>query len=214
MRRHRGFFISFESTAEGLGKTTQTRHLVNNLKAAGHDVVATREVGGTPVGSKIREIFLDPANDLSKATELFLVMADRAQHYKEVLKPELKAGKIVVSDRFFDSTLVYQGSARGWKTALLWRLHQAAAGALLPDLTIVLDGTPFREQPNNDRFETLGADFFSKVKRGMLHLAGKSERYVLLNANESDETELAQKIHKIVAERMTNYMTESNISHS
>lgn len=201
-QKHNGFFITFESTAEGLGKTTQARHLYERMKAEGYDVALTRETGGTAIGQKLRELYLNPENDLSKATELFIIMADRAQHYKEVLKPALKTGRIVISDRFFDSTLVYQGNARGWKAAFLWRLHQAAAGALLPDLTLVLDGTPFRQVPNNDRFEKLGADFFDKVKRGMLHLAGKSDRYVLLNANEADETAMADRIFGVVQDRL------------
>lgn len=166
----KGFMITFESTAEGVGKTTQARRLCEALREAGHDVLLTREPGGTDVGKQLREILLTPRakeQELSKATELFLMFADRAQHYVEVLKPALKSGKIVVCDRFFDSTLTYQGRGRGWKTAFLYRLHQAATGGLLPDLTFVLDGTPHHENLNPDRFEREGSDFFEKVKRGI-----------------------------------------------
>jgi len=204
MRKPKGIFITFESTAEGLGKSTQAQRLYENLKSAGYDVVLTREPGGTELGKQIREILLTPRpkeQELSKATELFLYQADRAQHYKEVLKPALKAGKIVISDRYFDSTLVYQGNGRGWKTAFLWRLHHATTGSLLPDLTIVLDGTTYRQSPNEDRIEQLGEDFFAKVKRGILHLASKSDRYVVLDAN-VDETDLANQILAVVRERV------------
>lgn len=201
MRSHKGFFITFEKTKEGLGGTTQANHLADNLKKAGYDVVLTKEPGGTELGQHLRQILLDPKQKLSKATELFLQLADRSQHYKEVLKPSLKAGKIVISDRYFDSTLAYQGAGSGWKSAFLWRLHQAATGSLLPDLTFILHGTPFRERDLNDRFERKGEDFHMRVERTMLHLAAKGGRYVLLNANQ-DEQELANEILALALERM------------
>lgn len=202
MRNHRGLFITFEKTREGLGGTTQATLLAENLKRAGFDVVLTREPGGTPLGQQIRSLLLDPTNKLSKATELFLFLADRAQHYKEVLKPALKEGKIVICDRYFDSTLVYQGAGRGWKNALLWRLHHATTGSLLPNLTIVLDGEPHinRADNNPDRIEGEGTFFFEKVRNAMLHLAWKDERYVVLNANTDAET-LAKQIMDIIHER-------------
>ena len=206
MRKHKGFFITIEGTAEGIGKTTQAQHLYENLKKAGYDVILTKHPGGTELGRKLREILLTPRpkeQELSKATELFLFYADYAQNYKETIKPALKARKIVVCDRFLDTTLAYQGSGRGWKTAFLLRLHHAATGSLLPDLTFVLDGTPHRGKPNDDRFEKLGSDFFRRVRSGMLHFAKKSDRYVVMNAN-VDETELAQAIFNIVKDRLPN----------
>lgn len=205
LKKPNGFFITFESTSEGLGKSTQARRLAANLLAAQHDTILTRELGGTQVGQKLREMLLDAtaAVDLAPATELFIVMADRAQHYAEVLKPSLMAGKIVVSDRFADTTSIYQGWGKGWKASILSELHQHATGSLIPDLTIVLDGTTFRPIPNDDRFENLGEGFFSKVKRGMLDIAAKNpQRCVLLNANEGDEDFMAQKIFSIVQERL------------
>jgi dTMP kinase len=202
MGKNKGFLITFESTSEGLGKTVQSKRLADNLRAAGYDVILTKHFGGTKVGKICEEVLKNPENRLSKATELFLVMADRAQTYTEVIKPALKAGRIVVCDRFVDSTLVYQGYARGWKAATLWRLHQLAAGAVLPDLTLVLDGTPFRMLSAEDRFEIQGDDFFSKMKAGMLHLARKGGRYELLNANEADETAMADRILRVTQERL------------
>lgn len=201
MRKRKGAFITFEGTGEGVGKSTQAVQLAGRLKAEGHEVILTKEPGGTELGKQLRQLLLHSEVELSKATELFLMMADRAQHFKEVLKPALKDGKIIICDRYLDSTLVYQGSGRGWKTAFLWRLHHACTGSLLPDLTFVLDGVPHRERFKDDRFEKLDDSFHRKVKRGMLHLASKSDRYVLLNAN-VDETDLAQKILGVVRDRL------------
>jgi dTMP kinase len=185
-RDRKGFLITLEKTAEGLGGTTQAKLLVDELRKRGYDAIYAKEPGGTVLGTTLREILLSPRSkdqELSHATELFLYMADRAQHYKEVLKPSLTAGKIVVCDRYMDSTLVYQGAGRGWKTGFLLRLHQAATGALMPDLTFVLDGTSHRKVANDDRFENLGAGFFQKIKTGMLRLASSDIRYVMINAN-------------------------------
>lgn len=180
----KGFFITFEKTVEGLGGTTQSHLLVEELRKRGYDVVWTRETGGTELGQKLRELYLDPnRTDMSSAAELFIIMADRAQHYKEVLKPALMEGKIVVCDRYVDSTTVYQGHGRGWKQAFLLRLHQAATGALMPDLTFVLTGESHRKVPNDDRFEKLGDAFFKKIKDGMLQLAQTDERFVKVVAN-------------------------------
>lgn len=200
MRKHKGIFITIEKSAEGLGGTTQSLRLERNMKRAGITTVLTKEPGGTQVGQKLRDIFLDPNLDLSKATELFIMMADRSQHYKEVLKPSLKSGKVVISDRYFDSTLAYQGSGRGWKTAFLWRLHQATTGMLLPDLTIVLDDVPHRPLRKTDRMESAGKEFHKRIHDSMLHLASKSNRYVVLDANGSED-DLAEEILNLVKSR-------------
>lgn len=201
MRSHRGLLISFEKTKEGLGGSTQALLLAESLRRDGYEVVLTREPGGTDFGKQIRQILLDPNNKLSKATELFLFLADRAQHYKEVLKPALKAGKIVICDRYFDSTLVYQGAGRGWKTAFLLRLHHATTGSLYPDLTIVLDGEPHinRAENNPDRIEGEGTLFFDKVRNAMLSLT-KEPRYQVMDANVTPEA-LAKQIRRVIDER-------------
>jgi dTMP kinase len=133
------------------------------------------------------------------------MMADRSQHYKEVLKPSLKEDKVVISDRYFDSTLVYQGSAQGWKTAFLLRLHHATTGMLLPDLTLVLDGTPHIDKSNGDRLERKGAEFHQRVRDGMLYFASKSDRYVIVNANQPEKV-VAEQIWSIVKERFPKYI--------
>lgn len=202
VRSYKGLFITFEGTKEGLGKTTQTRLVAEKLRALGYDVVLTREPGGTELGQQLRALLLNPENQLSKATELFLLLADRAQHYKEVLKPALRDGKIVISDRYFDSTLVYQGAARGWKPALLWRLHQATTGTLLPNLTVVLDGNSHINRAENspDRIEQEGTLFFDRVREAMLILSTKDSRYEVVNAN-WDREKLSQYIVDVMAER-------------
>lgn len=206
MRKHKGIFITFESTAEGLGKTTQARRLYDNLSNAGYDVVLTREPGGTELGEQIRTMLKTPrpkGQELSNATEVFLTMAFRAQHYVELLKPALRAGKVVISDRYFDSTLMYQGSGRGWKTAFLWRLHHAATGSLLPDITFVLDGSTYKQIPDQDRFETMRPELLAKMKRDMLHRVAKDGRYELVNANQPKD-DIAQMLFDTVTRRFPN----------
>ena len=202
-------FITIEKTAEGLGGTTQCDLLHKNLTKLGIQAVLTREPGGTPVGRKLREIMLDPEAHLGKAAELFIMMADRSQHYKEVLKPTLlKRGTVLISDRYFDSTLVYQGSGGGWNTAFLTRLHQATTGSLLPDLTFVLQGTPYRELSSQDSIESRGAAYHARTKQRMLEIAASSDRYVLLNANQPKEV-LAAQILSIIKERYPSYFSKS-----
>jgi dTMP kinase len=199
MRSHRGLFITVEKTREGLGGTTLAYNLAQSLRAQGFEVVLTCESGGTELGKQIRSILKDPNNKLSKATELFLQLADRAQHYKEVLKPNLRDGKIVISDRYFDSTLMYQGAGRGWKTAFLWRLHHATTGSLLPNLTVVLDGKPFRELDTNDRFE-MDKDFQNRAEQFIRHFATKDKRYELMQVD-GDASHMLDRTLKVIEER-------------
>src|SRR5579864_2667418 len=133
-----GFFITLEGV-EGSGKTTQAAVLEQTLRAAGRRVMLTHEPGGTRAGEAIRAIFLDPAVSLHVAAELLLVLADRAQHVREKLRPALASGEIVISDRYSDSTTAYQGYARGVDLKVLGELNRLAADNVTPDLTIVLD---------------------------------------------------------------------------
>src|SRR5271166_4951770 len=134
----RGVFITLEGV-EGSGKTTQAAVLADALRAAGRKVTLTHEPGGTRAGEAIRAIFLDPAISLNVAAELLLVLADRAQHVREKLRPALAAGEIVISDRHSDSTTAYQGYGRGFDLKLLGELNRLASDDVTPDLTIVLD---------------------------------------------------------------------------
>src|SRR5437867_6471100 len=134
-----GFFVSVEGI-EGSGKSTQVARLAQVLRAQGREVVVTREPGGTPVGQILRRLLLDPsAPPLAPGAELLLMLADRAQHVQEVVLPGLQANKIVISDRFVDSTTAYQGYGRGIEADLLARLNTFACGGCMPALTLVLD---------------------------------------------------------------------------
>ncbi len=134
-----GLFLSFEGM-DGSGKTTQMRLLIERLRAEGYDVLETAEPGGTPIGRQIRRILLDSANqELSSRAELLLYFACRAQNVDEWIRPALTAGRVVVSDRYTDSTVAYQGAGRGLPMDVICGLHQFACGPTAPDLTIYLD---------------------------------------------------------------------------
>ncbi len=134
-----GIFITFEGI-DGSGKTTQLRILAERLRQAGHDVIETVEPGGTAIGREIRAILLDGRNThLTPRAELLLYFASRAQNVAEVIRPALAAGKIVLCDRFTDSTLVYQGCGRGLGANVVLALHQIACEGLQPDLTVFVD---------------------------------------------------------------------------
>jgi dTMP kinase len=135
-------FITLEGI-EGSGKSTQIRTIAQWLEAAGRDCLTTREPGGTPIGGQIRSVLLHPDNHaLAPTAELLLYVADRVQHLETVVRPALAAGKVVVCDRYFDATLVYQGYARGLDRQMIRQLHQLACNGLTPDLTLLLDLDP------------------------------------------------------------------------
>ncbi len=175
----RGVFITFEGI-EGCGKSTQAHLLRRHLEAEGHDVVLTREPGGTPISEAIREMLLDPANAaMSPLAELLLYEAARAQHVHELIRPAIEAGSIVVCDRFYDSTTAYQGAGRGLPEIDFERLHDMATGGLSPDLTLFLD-LPVEEGLKRaanaaapDRIERESIEFHERVRKGFLELAAQ-----------------------------------------
>jgi dTMP kinase len=135
----RGVFITFEGP-EGSGKSTQMKLLAARLREGGRDVLESQEPGGTPIGQQIRRVLLDSKNrELSPTTELLLMFACRAQNVDQWILPALSAGRIVLSDRFTDSTLVYQGAARGLGAELVYEVDRIACRGLVPDLTLVID---------------------------------------------------------------------------
>ena len=135
----RGVFITFEGP-EGSGKSTQLRMLAKKLRAAGYEVLETAEPGGTPIGVQIRRVLLDAKNqELSPTAELLLMFAARAQNVDQWILPALAAGKIVLCDRFTDSTLVYQGAGRGLGAEVVYDVDRIACRGLVPDLTIMVD---------------------------------------------------------------------------
>lgn len=177
----RGLFITLEGV-EGSGKTTQAAALADALRKEGRAVTVTHEPGGTRAGEAIRKIFLDPEVSLDVASELLLVLADRAQHVREKLRPIVEAGEIVISDRYSDSTAAYQGYGRGFDLVLLGQLNGLATAGLVPDLTIVLDCAAdtglarTRERVKGqahrfDRFESERMEFHRRVREGFLAIA-------------------------------------------
>src|ERR1700738_2142544 len=186
----RGLFITLEGV-EGSGKTTQAATLADALRKEGRTVSVTHEAGGTRAGEAIRKIFLDPETSLDVASELLLVLADRAQHVREKLKPGVEAGEIVISDRYSDSTVAYQGYGRGFDLKLLDELNRLASDGIRPDLTIVLDcpvetgleRTRARVRGGvraPDRFEGEQVEFHRRVRQGFLEIARSDPARVMV----------------------------------
>jgi len=208
-----GLFITLEGV-EGSGKTTQAALLGDWLRKDGRRVTVTHEPGGTRAGETIRAIFLDPAVSLDVAAELLLVLADRAQHVREKLRPALAGGEIVISDRYSDSTTAYQGYGRGFNLKLLGELNRLASDAMAPDLTIVLDlpietgleRTRARAKGTgrgSDRFEGEHAEFHRKVRAGFLAIAAaEPARVVVINADRAVQS-VGDDIRRTVQELLT-----------
>lgn len=188
--------ITFEGI-EGSGKTTQIKHVSRYFQKIGKASIMTREPGGTNIGTQIRTILLDSRNKgIDPISELLLYMADRVQHAREVILPGLASGKVVLCDRFFDATLVYQGFARGLDTVIIQKLHQMMLDNLTPNITILLDLPPeiglsrAWKQINQKirsgsetRFEEEMLSFHEKVRSGYLTLArAEPERFLIVDA--------------------------------
>lgn len=190
-------FITLEGI-EGSGKSTQIPAIVNHLESKGYKCVVTREPGGTAVGGQIRAVLLNPENKaMDPMAELMLYEADRAQHVSEVIRPSLKSGNIVICDRFSDSTVVYQGAARGIAPEIIERLNKLVLGEIEPDITFLLDLSPEkglrrawqqiengRRHENETRFEKETLRFHEKVRQGYLALAKKNPmRFKVIDAD-------------------------------
>jgi len=181
-------FISIEG-GDGTGKSTQAGLLCEWLRQRGHDVLACRDPGSTPLGEAVRGIVLH-AHDLriGRRSEMLLYMAARAQLTEEIIRPALDAGKIVVSDRYLLSNVVYQGYGGGLDVPALWEVGRVATGGLLPDLTIVLDlpveKAAARLDRALDRMEQQGATFHARVRQGFLDEAARQpDRVVVVSAD-------------------------------
>lgn len=175
-----GLFVTFEGS-EGSGKTTQIDRLVSRIEAVGREVVVTREPGGTEIGEEIRHLLQHSAagKDMCPATELLLFAASRAQLVREVIIPSFEGGKVILCDRFLDSTTVYQGVARQIAADPVNAINRFAVGDIMPNLTVVLDVPAevglkrVRHRPSGlpDRMEQENIDFYHKVREGYLVLA-------------------------------------------
>lgn len=197
-----GVFVCFEG-GEGGGKSTQSRLLRERLVADGYDVVLTFEPGDTPVGKELRRIVLSPETGaLAHTTEFLLYLADKSEHVETLVRPALERGAVVITDRYVDSTLAYQGAGRALDAAELEGVARWATGDLRPHLTVVLDLEPaaglarFEER---DRIEGESLEFHQRVRRSFLDLAGRDpEHYLVLDARASVE-EIAAAVAARVA---------------
>ena len=192
----KGLFITFEGI-DGGGKTTQLALAAKWLREQGYEVVESREPGGTPLAERVRELVLDPSLPLTTTTQTLLYLAARSEHVDKLLRPSVEAGRIVLCDRFSDSTLVYQGLSQGKslaELAMLRNLCSFASAGLAPDLTLVFDGRPevmVRRRAArgvSDRYELQGLDFQQALRKGFLVLAeAEPERLQLIDAEGSQE---------------------------
>lgn len=193
----KGLFITFEG-ADGSGKTTQIQKAAQQLTAMGYEVITTREPGGTVLAEKVREIVLDAELPLNNTSEILLYLAARSEHIEKVIAPAVEQGKIVLCDRFSDSTLVYQGLAKGLayeQLEPLKKLNAFACAGISPDLTILLDGdtdvllTRRTLRGVSDRYENKGTEFQRSLRSGFLQLAEKEpERIRIVNAEAAADT--------------------------
>ena len=191
-------FITLEGM-EGVGKTTLAKKLKTVFDANGIDSILTREPGDTPIGFQIRSVLLNSESHLDKSTELMLFLADRAQHVSEVILPALSSGKSVISDRYADSTIVYQGYGRGFDTDFLYKLNDFVCRGLWPDITFILDVPPevglMRARNRNaecgmelseGRFEAEKLSFHRNIREGFLSFAKEhADRCRVIDASDS-----------------------------
>lgn len=205
-----GLFISFEGS-EGCGKSTQIARLAGRLEATGREVIRLREPGGCPLGEKIRDLLkFDPAGaGMTAEAELLLFAASRAQLVREVIRPALERGAVVLCDRFLDSTTVYQGVARAVAPSEVAVVNAFAVGETLPEVTLLLDletaeglrRAGARKGPS-DRMEQEDAAFYEAVRRGYLDLAaGQPERIAVIDAS-GDMEEVESAILAVLKERL------------
>lgn len=207
----RGKFITFEGI-DGSGKSTQARLLAGELRLQGYGVLATMEPGGTPLGRRLREAFLETEEAVAPLAELLLFAADRAQHVEFLVKPALQDGKIVVSDRFADATAAYQGAGRGFPEKTINQIVNLATGGLQPDLTLFFDlpiekavlraKTRGDDETVRNRMDSETTDFYRRVREAYLKIAEKeSKRFRIVEADGSVE-----EVRARVMEIVTNFL--------
>jgi dTMP kinase len=191
-----GAFITFEGI-DGCGKSTQLRLLASELRVRGVQVITTREPGGTPLGQKLRAALLDVQEQVDPLTELLVFAADRAQHVRKHLMPALGANQIVLSDRYADATVAYQGAGRGFNPKLIQEIVELATGGLKPDLTLLFDLSVAEsavrtrrrlESKRTDRLDIEDAGFHTRVRNAYVDMAKAApDRFRIIDARGSVE---------------------------
>jgi dTMP kinase len=198
----KGLFITFEGI-EGCGKSTQAELLRRYIIGQGREVLLTREPGGTIISERIRQILLEPDHgEMLPETELLLYSASRSQHTGEKILPALKAGRVVISDRYYDSTIAYQGAARMIERSAIDYLCKFAAYFLQPDITFLIDvavetGLSRIKPEAADRLEQESVEFHERVRRGFLKLAEQEKRIVIIDGQNT-----ISKINGLILEKM------------
>ncbi|HEY0459141.1 MAG TPA: dTMP kinase [Pyrinomonadaceae bacterium] len=209
----RGRFITFEGI-DGSGKSTQLRLLAGDLRVAGFDVLTTLQPGGTPLGRRLREAFLETEENVHPMAELLLFAADRAQHVNFLIKPALAAGRIVISDRYADATAAYQGAGRGFDEKIINQVIRLATDGLKPDLTLFFDipiekailrasaRTDNETIQNKNRMDSETTDFYERVRAAYLKIAAKeTKRFKVVDADGSIEN-----VHARVSELVNKFL--------
>jgi len=200
-----GKFITFEG-GEGCGKSTQIKYVVDSLQTRGRSALVLREPGGTNVGEQIRHVlqYSKQSAGMMSEAELLLFCASRAQLVREIIQPALAAGKIVIADRFFDSTTVYQGAGRQLDTVAVRFINEFAIGTCRPDLTLVIDLDPriglerARGRELFDRMENQSLDFYDRVRQGYLALARQEPARIKVVDGNQSLTAIEQQIWKLI----------------
>ncbi len=200
-------FITFEGI-EAAGKSTLIAALDDDLRSRGENVLVTREPGGTPMGNRIRQIWADPASAIDGLAEALLMSADRAQHVAEVIAPALRAGTTILCDRYFDSTIAFQGFGRGLDIEMLLELQLLATSRVTPNLTLLIDIPAeismerVRARGAADRLEQEGIEFHERVRAGYHELVKRfPQRYVVLDGTQTPAEVLARATAAIDARR-------------
>ena len=199
-----GLFITLEGI-DGVGKSTQAQLLVEYFTEKGCNVVHTFEPGGTKLGQSIRRMLLDPENQqLAPVTEILLYAADRAQHVAEVIQPALAQGKVVVCERYIDSSVAYQGYGLGLSVDMIAAVNKLATDGLEPNLTICLDAEPETAlaRVGGDRIEKRALSYYERVRAGFLSIAAQNPQRVIVVSAEGLETEVAQRVQRSVVGRL------------
>lgn len=202
-KRKSGLFVTFEGT-EGAGKSTLIREVGAQLQGLGFSSFQTREPGGSPVAEKIREVTL--SQEMDRWTELFLYVASRAEHIAKSIRPELAKGKIVLCDRFTDSSLAYQGAARGIPWKEIRKLNKIATQDTVPELTFWIDIDPAKglaRASDRNRFEDEGLKFQKKVRAGFARIRREEpRRFVRINPGSRTPQEIAQEVVQKITKKV------------